>query len=245
MNPLIPIEYIPLIFYSDDLSLNEPELLRSKKGCPMAELYIYPYSPYSQRVMFAMEEMNIPYSPVVTNLGAGDHMKSPFKDMNPFRRVPVYRSSHITISESRAIIRHLATDPKMAEFWPTTPAERARVDQWMEYLGAHLGNHISSLAWEKVYSSQYGSAPDKHMINLLEKKLDRELPVLEEQLSTHKWICGHHLTLAEFILQPHIANMPLSGIDPAKWPSIQRWHQQCSSLNSWKKVMATIEDLVK
>lgn len=211
----------------------------------MAKLFIYPYSPYSQRVMFAMEEMGFAFTPVVVNLGQGEHMKSPFKETNPYRRVPVYKTTQLTLSESRSIIRHLASNPEMSQYWPSDPESRASVDQWMEYLGTHFGNHMSSLAWEKFFASQYGSSPDTHVIGLLEKKLERELPVVERQLTNKNWICGHQLTLAEFVLLPHIANMPLAGINMARWPAIQDWYLKTSSLNSWKKVMTTVERLSK
>ena len=203
----------------------------------MVELFFHPRSPHSQRVIFLLEELKIPYTLRSVLLEKAEHLRAKFSSISPLQRVPVYKDKLLTLSESRAIMRYLAGKRGCFRLWPESSAERAATEQWMEYAGNHLGNHISDLAWEASLAPRYGVKPNNNIAERLRKKLGREMPRLEKHLNKNKWLAGHQMTLADMVLMPHIASLPLAGININKSEAIRQWYEKISPLPSWKKTI--------
>lgn len=83
----------------------------------------------------ALEEIGAPHKLVKVDLKSGEHRKPEYLKLNPKGRVPVLVEGERTLSESAAILMHLADRHPEAKLAPApgTP-ERARYYQWLLYL---------------------------------------------------------------------------------------------------------------
>src|SRR5262249_25467688 len=61
-----------------------------------------------------------------------------FRALNPHGRVPVIEDGDLAVWESHAILRYLAARYDRSRFWSADPAERSRVDAWMDWSQAPL-----------------------------------------------------------------------------------------------------------
>src|SRR5262249_46266152 len=61
-----------------------------------------------------------------------------FGRLNPHGRVPLIEDGDLAVWESHAILRYLAARYDRNGLWSADPAERARVDAWMDWSQATL-----------------------------------------------------------------------------------------------------------
>jgi glutathione S-transferase len=82
-----------------------------------------------------LEEIGAPHKLVKVDLKSGEHRKPEYLKLNPKGRVPVLIEGDSTLTESAAIVMHLADRHPEAKLAPApgTP-ERARYYQWLLYL---------------------------------------------------------------------------------------------------------------
>ncbi len=83
----------------------------------------------------ALEEIGAPHKLVRVDLKTGEHRKPEYLKLNPKGRIPVLVVGDDTITESAAILLHLADLHPEAKLAPAPgTAERARSYQWLLYL---------------------------------------------------------------------------------------------------------------
>jgi glutathione S-transferase len=87
----------------------------------------------------ALEEIGAPHKLVKVDLKSGEHRKPEYLKLNPKGRVPVLAEGDAAITESAAILMHLADRHPEAKLAPAIgSSERARYYQWLLYLSNTL-----------------------------------------------------------------------------------------------------------
>lgn len=89
-----------------------------------------------QAVMWTVGELGLAHRRLDAGGQYGGLDAPDFLAMNPNGLVPVLEDGALTLWESAAIVRYLAAVHGDARFWPTDPAERARLDMWAEWARA-------------------------------------------------------------------------------------------------------------
>jgi len=97
------------------------------------QLYARRTSSNSQKVLWFLGELGLDYEFVATGGDAGGLQSPAFLALNPNGRVPLLVDGELAVWESHAILRYLAAAHAPARFWPADPAERSRVDRWMDW----------------------------------------------------------------------------------------------------------------
>lgn len=86
------------------------------------------------RVIWAAEELGLPYELKVLNMRGGEHRQEPFLSINPAGKVPAIQDGDFVLSESAAIVSYLADKHARMGLIPTPATQtRARHDQWMAF----------------------------------------------------------------------------------------------------------------
>lgn len=80
------------------------------------------------RVQWALEEMGLPYEVRGWDHTGGETLGAEFSAISPFHQIPVLTDGDVTISESAAILIHLAETS--GRLIPADEADRAHVIQW-------------------------------------------------------------------------------------------------------------------
>lgn len=119
-----------------------------------------------------------------------------FLALNPNALVPVIVDGGVVLWESNTICRYLAASASRHDLLPATPAERARVEQWMDWQATELNT-----AWRYAFMGLVRQSPayaDASAIAASAREWNRLMALLDRQLSTTGgYAVGAQLTLAD------------------------------------------------
>ena len=85
-----------------------------------------------QKVLWALEELKVPYERTDAGMAFGVVNEPFYKKMNPNSRVPTIDDDGFVLWESNAIVRYLAAKHGAGTLSPSDPRQRADADRWME-----------------------------------------------------------------------------------------------------------------
>ena len=106
------------------------------------DLYYWP-TPNGWKISVALEEMGLPYTLKLVNIGKGEQFTPEFLALSPNNRMPAIvdhegpDGAPISIFESGAILQYLAR--KTGMFYGETERDRIAVDQWLFWQVGGLG----------------------------------------------------------------------------------------------------------
>ena len=119
--------------------------------------------------------------------------------LNPNRLVPVIRDGDFVMWESNAICRYLATKHPHGTLLPSVPAERARVEQWMDWQATELNS-----AWRYCFYGLVRRSPAHQDPAAIENSVaawNRCMEILDAHFAQGgQFITGEFFTLADVVL---------------------------------------------
>jgi GST-like protein len=167
----------------------------------MIDLYYWP-TPNGWKVTIALEEMGLPYSVNLINIGAGDQFKPGFLAIAPNKRMPAITDPHgpdgapISMFESGAILQYLAR--KTGQFGGSTERDRIFVDQWLMWQMGGLGpmagqaHHFLKYALNMDPPQDIAYAQDRYRCETA-----RLYGILDRQLANHEFVAGDFYSIAD------------------------------------------------
>ena len=200
----------------------------------MPRLYGHPHSPYTQRVLLTLEELDIPFHFIPVSLETKENLTRDFFSINPFGKVPTLDWDGFKLAESLAIMRFLSSSNRSLSLYPSDLKERAVMDQWMDYCNIHIGIPFTQLTWIEYWSKTYGVKKTSERVEPLKTKILKQLPPLEQALEASDYICGSSLSLADLSLLPQVILYDKSKIDLNSFPKILAWIKKMAERNSTK-----------
>ena len=123
--------------------------------------------------------------------------------LHPAGKVPVIEDDGFTLFESNAIIKYLA-DKKKSSLYPQDLKQRAKVDQWMDFVSIHIRGAMARVFWNRIGVVFKNEKPDENSLKCGLAFLDRFLPIVEDQLGKGQYLIGDQFTLADFTLLAEI-----------------------------------------
>jgi glutathione S-transferase len=195
----------------------------------MSDIQLYWFwSTNPQKVRFALEEMELPYTLHKINLGQGAHKTPEYRMINPREQVPALSIDGKIICESNAILLTLAT--RFQKLWPQDPQEQSRA---MELLFFENGT-FSSLAGTHYYNlvirPRLGTAPNIPAIQKAKKRLTPHLNRLENHFAQ-----GPTYLLSEFSIVDCAFSVWLPHINLDEHPYLLSWRQRLMNRSGWSK----------
>jgi glutathione S-transferase len=106
----------------------------------MLRIYGQPNSINVRKVLWACEEIGIPFEREDWGGTTRSTAEPAFKALNPFSLVPVIDDDGVILRESNAIVRYLATSRGRTDLAPGDPARRAAIEAWMDWQGADVSS---------------------------------------------------------------------------------------------------------
>lgn len=203
----------------------------------MLHFFHHPFSPYSRKVFFLLEEAGRPYDLRTVALERRENREEAYLAVNPSGRVPAIRDGEFNLSESNAILRYLVRKYHLHQLYPSDIQEQAKVDMWWDYCSNHINRPLMDLAWNKLMVTKYGGHPDQTAIAKAEKNLERDLPVLERQLQGRTYLVTAELSLADINLMPFAAYAK-DVLSLEKYPAFTAWIDRMSQRQAWRNVVA-------
>jgi glutathione S-transferase len=202
------------------------------------KLYQFPLSPHCQKVVALAHEVGIPFETVRVDIFKGETRLPALLAKNPNGRVPVLEDGDFILWESSAMLGYLAAKAERADLAPTAPRERADVERWLAWYGAHFGPAMRKVAFERVAKKLAGlGAPDETIVQQGIAEFTVVAKVLDQALTGREYLCGK-LTIADFCFAPHIALTESCGLDLQPYPHVYAWRERLVTRESVRKAFA-------
>ena len=170
-------------------------------------LHYWP-TPNGWKITIALEEMGLPYTVKLVDIGAGDQFAPDFLAIAPNNRMPAIvdpdgpdgpDGAPIAIFESGAILQYLAR--KTGRFYGDTARDRVAVDQWLMWQMGGLGpmagqaHHFLKYAPDLDPPQDLPYAKDRYRA-----EVGRLYRVLDTQLQRHAFVAGDFYSIADMAI---------------------------------------------
>tara|TARA_B100000902_G_scaffold354840_1_gene367298 strand:+ start:979 stop:1821 length:843 start_codon:yes stop_codon:yes gene_type:complete len=190
--------------------------------------------------LLALGHEGAEYDAFLINIGDGDQFSSGFVEVNPNSKIPalldVSTDPHTRVFESGAIMVYLAE--KFGELLPEEPSARAECMSWLfwqmgsaPYLGGGFGHF-------------YAYAPEKfeYAINRFTMEVKRQLDVLDQNLSSRKYLCGDTYNISDIAVHSWYGSLVLRNVyeaaeflDVASYKNVNRWANEIVERPAYKR----------
>lgn len=147
------------------------------------------------RVMWALEELGMPYTYHWMDAQKGEHKLEPNRSVNPFGKIPSMTDGDVKLFETGAIVHYLYDK---AGKMPSDPVERARVLQWMfAALNTVEPPFLDILVWNVFWKDRPGR--DIRYPESIENAKQR-LADLDRALGTKSFLLGETFGPADIMM---------------------------------------------
>jgi glutathione S-transferase len=152
-----------------------------------------------RKVLWLCEELELPYELQQWGSGHRSTDTPEFRALNPNALVPVIRDGEVVLWESNTICRYLAASRGSTGLLPGIPAQRALVEQWMDWQSGELNN-----SWRYAFMALVRKSPahtDSASVAAGVDSWNRHMGMLDEQLRrTGAFAAGTRFTVADIVL---------------------------------------------
>jgi glutathione S-transferase len=129
----------------------------------------------------------------------------------------------VVLRESNTILRYLASKYGPEAIYPTDLVERARAEQWMDWVayetsislrGAFLGGQLNEPPWNNPWFVEQGR-----------KQITREIGQLDQHLrSTGPYVTGRNFTIGDIPVGLVVNRWFHLQFDRPEYPAVARYH---------------------
>jgi glutathione S-transferase len=189
------------------------------------------------RVLWALEEMGLPYEIVGMDHPNHDLDSPEFRALNPFGQLPVIDDEGVVVSESGAILLYLAR--KSGKLMPRELAGEAQVLRWCFTALTTIELPVLS-QWFVNLSGGKGSKPSEALQGWGEMRLKQ----LDGWLTNRQFIATDDFTVAD-ILMTHVLDAGTREEMLRPLPTVLAYRARCTARPAWKKTVDAYDARVK
>ncbi len=185
-----------------------------------------------RKVQWTLAELELDFEQEET---AGDDLRTPaFLALNPNGMIPVLIDGDLVLWQSHAICRHLAMREGRTDLLPSSGAERAHVEQWMDWLASELNR-----AWSYAFQALVRKAPgrdDPEAVARSVAEWNRHMRMLDEQLArTGAYVVGPRFTLADVVLGLAGYRWTMTPMERPSLPAVDAWMSRLAARGPYRK----------
>jgi GST-like protein len=190
----------------------------------MIELYAFD-TPNGRKISVALEEMGLPYTITIVDIGKGQQFDPGFVKISPNAKIPAIvdregpHGTPVSVFESGAILIYLGE--KTGKFWPNDLESRIPVLEWLMFQHGHFGpipgqvHHFAAM--ENEEDRRYG-------LERYSKETRRLYAVMNGRLENREFF-ANTISIADFAILGWAWRHPRHKVDLADYPNVQRWYQ--------------------
>jgi glutathione S-transferase len=145
-----------------------------------------------------------------------------FLALNPNAQVPVLVDGELVLWESNTICRYLACLAAREDLLPAQPAQRACVEQWMDWQATDLNS-----AWRYAFMALVRRSPahnDAAAASASVAEWNRLMQILDDRLArTGAYVVGPRFTLADIVLGLSANRWRMMPMDRPALPAVDAW----------------------
>ena len=176
-------------------------------------------TPNGHKISIALEELALPYTLHVLDLGANDQKQPWFLKINPNGRIPAIidrEENDFAVFESGAILIYLAE--KTGQLMPSDKKGRSRVLQWLMFQMGGIGPMMGQAnVFYRYFAERIQPAIDRY-----QGETKRLFRVLNGRLKDHEYLAGDY-SIADIANWAWVRTHRWSGVSIDDLPHVQRW----------------------
>jgi glutathione S-transferase len=182
----------------------------------------------SQRVLWLLEELGVPYEIQKYQRDAKTMLAPPeLLKVHPLGKSPVITDDGVTVAESGAIIEYLLERHGNGRLEPPKGSpERLRFTYWLHFAeGSAMSPLLMKLVFDRIETSPmpFFAKPIARGISrkvktaMVEPNLKRHLDHMERELTKSEWFAGDEFTAADVQMSfPVEASVQRAGLDSSR-----------------------------
>ena len=205
-------------------------------------------SPYSWRVLLALEHKRLEYRSHVLQLAFQEQKSPQMIAMNPRGRLPVLKHDDYVVFESVAILHYLDLKYPQPPIFGRSPEESAVIMRVIGEFQAYTEAHILGICRTLLPGEGAPSAEpplDSDQLTDAMHVVAREARTIEQRVSRFDWIVGEDYSAVDMAIFPFIQLLRRALLRPrasdlarrflpleANYPALGRWLQRIEALPS-------------
>jgi len=182
-------------------------------------------TPNGHKVSIALEELALPYTVHVINLGKLEQKRPEFLRISPNGRIPAIvdrDAGDFAVFESGAILMYLAE--KTGQLMPLDARGRSLVIQWLMFQMGGIGPMMGQAnVFFRYFPEKIQPAIDRY-----HGEVRRLFGVLDERLAGHEYLAGDY-SIADIANWAWVRTHKWSGVDIEPFPHLARWKAQLAA----------------
>ena len=159
------------------------------------ELYAYPFRSRAERVIWALDELELEYRLVRLDPSRGENRSDAFLKLNPGGKIPVLVQGKEVITESMAIMEHLDNISGSGRLIPAAAEGRVRYHQLVYFMMSEIESYLwiadQATRLNRLYSWPPGTA------DAALEKAEKNLPILYQLMADREYLVGDAFTAAD------------------------------------------------
>ena len=200
----------------------------------------------SHRVIWALEELALPYE--IVHYQREKNMLAPesLKKVHPLGKSPVIEDNGLILAESGAILEYLQeTYDAESRLKPLDPAHKVQYRFWLHYAEGSL----MPLLVMKLVFGQLGKKPVPWILRpagvalskgiqkaWLNKQLKLHGDVIEQHLSQHRYFAGSRFSIADVQMSFPLLALQVRG-SLKEMPTTARWLESMQQRAAWQRAI--------
>jgi glutathione S-transferase len=186
-----------------------------------------------QKVVWALEELRVPYERTDAGMQFGVVNEPQYRKMNPNARVPTIEDDGFVLWESNAIVRYLAAKHGAGTLYPNDLKQRADADRWMDWASNHVGPAINPVFWGLIRTP----AEKRNMaqIEADAEKIAQQFQVLEQGLEGKDYVAGKSFTMGDIVVGVNVYRWYTLPVKRPKLPRVEAYYERLKQRPAFQK----------
>lgn len=185
-------------------------------------LHDNPISSNALKARFLLAELGLAYERRTVPLSRP--RPAEYLALNPVGGVPTLQDGDLVVSESHAILRHLARREAREDLYPGNLAERSAVEEFLDRFhtairGPFFRHEAPALGYSREKGGMGAVPPDPAAAAEAERALQPTLALLERLITPQGAVLGR-FTIADCALAPVLHRTTRTGLDISGYPRV-------------------------
>lgn len=165
------------------------------------EVYWASGSPFSWRVLLAMEVKRLKYESKLLEFSKQQHKSPEYLTLNPRGKVPTLRDGDFVLYESLAIMAYLESKYPEPPIFGRTPQETGTIWRLVSEYDSYLRDSIAKVSGPLLFG---GASEKRQEIQAAAPTVHDELAHLEAAVANSPWLAGADISAADIAAFPFI-----------------------------------------
>ncbi|MBF0571188.1 MAG: glutathione S-transferase family protein [Candidatus Omnitrophica bacterium] len=196
------------------------------------------------KVRLAASFLGLNYKWHLVNLREGEQKQEWFLKINPVGKIPAMDDDGFYLFESNAICKYLC-DKHNSPLYPKDVKQRAVIEQWIDYASFHIGANLMPIVYNRVFAKRRGIPVNEKAITDGEESLKQYFPIVEKQLTFHKYIVSNEISLADIILLALLEPVEMAQVNLSGYPKLMVWRAECKKQGFYTRCYKEYGEMLK